>query len=148
MVLARTSVVTQRMVDEKKREECRHVKRRAFLELVGAGALQHGFGGQGRAQPSGGPSEPAAPTAEGRLAGMSLAELQESFHDQLFKELLPFWAKHGIDDEYGGIMCSLDYDGTRALHRIVASESVGGRRPHKAGIPSTARCYLPTVNGR
>ena len=90
------------------------MKRRAFIELVGAGALQHGLAGQGRAQTAGGPCESGAPPAGVRLAGMSLAELRESFRDQLFKELLPFWAKHGIDNEYGGIMCSLDYDGTRA----------------------------------
>ena len=90
------------------------MKRRAFIELVGAGALQHGLAGQGRAQTAGGPCESGAPPPGVRLAGMSLAELRESFRDQLFKELLPFWARHGIDDEYGGIMCSLDYDGTRA----------------------------------
>ena len=89
------------------------MKRRAFIDFVGAGALQHWLAGQGRAQTTGRPCEPGAPPAEVRLAGMSLAELRESFSDQLFKELLPFWAKHGIDDEYGGIMCSLDYDGTR-----------------------------------
>ena len=57
--------------------------------------------------------ESGAPPAEVQLAGMSLTELRESFHDQLFKQLLPFWAKHGIDDEYCGIICSLDYDDTR-----------------------------------
>ena len=45
---------------------------------------------------------------------MSLVDLRERFHDELFKELLPFWDKYGVDDEYGGIMCSLDYDGTLA----------------------------------
>ena len=89
------------------------MKRRAFIELVGVGALQHGLAGQGKAQVAGRPCDPGAPPAEVRLAGMSLAELRESFRDQLFKELLPFWARHGVDDEYGGIMCSLDYDGTR-----------------------------------
>ena len=89
------------------------MKRRAFIELVGAGVLKHGPAGQGRAQTTGRPCEPVAPPAEVRLAGMSLTELQERFHDQLFQELLPFWARHGIDHEYGGIMCSLDYDGTR-----------------------------------
>jgi mannose/cellobiose epimerase-like protein (N-acyl-D-glucosamine 2-epimerase family) len=43
---------------------------------------------------------------------MSLAELRQRLHDQLFQVLLPFWDQHGIDHEYGGIMCSLDYDGT------------------------------------
>ena len=43
---------------------------------------------------------------------MSLAELRQRLYDQLFQVLLPFWDKHGIDHEYGGLMCSLDYDGT------------------------------------
>jgi N-acylglucosamine 2-epimerase len=51
-------------------------------------------------------------TSQLRLAGMSLAELRQRLHDQLFQVLLPFWDQHGIDHEYGGIMCSLDYDGT------------------------------------
>ena len=28
------------------------------------------------------------------------------------KVILPFWDEYGIDHKYGGIMCSLDYDGT------------------------------------
>jgi mannose/cellobiose epimerase-like protein (N-acyl-D-glucosamine 2-epimerase family) len=43
---------------------------------------------------------------------MSLAELRQRLYDQLFQVLLPFWDTHGIDHEYGGLMCSLDYDGT------------------------------------
>jgi mannose/cellobiose epimerase-like protein (N-acyl-D-glucosamine 2-epimerase family) len=43
---------------------------------------------------------------------MSLPELRQRFHDQLFQVLLPFWEEHGIDHQYGGIMCSLDHDGT------------------------------------
>ena len=43
---------------------------------------------------------------------MSLAELRHRLYDQLFQVLLPFWDTHGIDHEYGGLMCSLDYDGT------------------------------------
>ena len=38
--------------------------------------------------------------------------MRQNLHDQLFQVILPFWAKYGIDREYGGIMCSLDYDGT------------------------------------
>jgi N-acylglucosamine 2-epimerase len=90
------------------------VKRRTFMEMVRAGALQFGLTGQGRAQAGGKPSGPEASHSEVRLAGLSLADLRESFRKQLFDELLPFWAKYGIDDQYGGIMCSLDYDGTRS----------------------------------
>jgi N-acylglucosamine 2-epimerase len=54
--------------------------------------------------------------AAGRLAGMTLAELRRCYHDELFGNLLPFWDRHGIDHEYGGVMHSLDYDG-----RLVSS---------------------------
>jgi N-acylglucosamine 2-epimerase len=88
------------------------VKRRAFMELLGAGALQHGMARWGEAQTTARPYEPAS-TPEGmRLAGKSLAQLRDDLHEQLFTDILPFWAKYGIDHEYGGIMCSLDYDGT------------------------------------
>lgn len=48
------------------------------------------------------------------LAGMSLHELRQNFHDELFNRLLPFWDKYGIDHDRGGILCCLDYDGTPA----------------------------------
>jgi mannose/cellobiose epimerase-like protein (N-acyl-D-glucosamine 2-epimerase family) len=44
---------------------------------------------------------------------MSLPELRQSLCDELFQVYLPFWDKHGIDHQNGGVMCSLDYDGTR-----------------------------------
>ena len=43
---------------------------------------------------------------------MSLRELRQTLYNELFQVLLPFWDQHGIDHKYGGIMCSLDYDGT------------------------------------
>jgi mannose/cellobiose epimerase-like protein (N-acyl-D-glucosamine 2-epimerase family) len=49
---------------------------------------------------------------EVKLAGMSLKELRQSLHDELFNVFLPFWDRHGVDHEYGGVMCGLDYDGT------------------------------------
>jgi mannose/cellobiose epimerase-like protein (N-acyl-D-glucosamine 2-epimerase family) len=45
---------------------------------------------------------------------MPLQELRAEMHRQLFEEILPFWDRYGIDEEHGGIMCALDYDGTRA----------------------------------
>lgn len=42
---------------------------------------------------------------------MSLTQLRQRYHDELFGSLLPFWHRHGIDHEYGGVMHSLDYDG-------------------------------------
>src|SRR5690242_16466688 len=47
-----------------------------------------------------------------RLLGLSLPELRQRYHDDLFEHLLPFWEKHGIDHQYGGVMHSLDYDGS------------------------------------
>ena len=85
------------------------MNRRGFLGLTGAAAA-----GLGIASPqsvSGPPRDATAP-GELRLAGMGLAELRQRLHHQLFQVLLPFWDKHGIDHEYGGLMCSLDYDGT------------------------------------
>lgn len=48
-----------------------------------------------------------------QLAGLPLAQLRQRYHQELFSSLLPFWDKHGIDHQYGGVMHSLDYDGTR-----------------------------------
>jgi mannose/cellobiose epimerase-like protein (N-acyl-D-glucosamine 2-epimerase family) len=51
-------------------------------------------------------------TAETTLAGMSLRDLRQHYHRELFDEVLPFWDKHGIDHQRGGFMCSLADDGT------------------------------------
>ncbi len=47
-----------------------------------------------------------------QLAGMDLPQLRKQYHDELFGRLLPFWDRHGIDHQHGGILHSLDYDGT------------------------------------
>ena len=54
---------------------------------------------------------PGAPW-QGKLAGLPLQDLRRRYHAELFESVLPFWEKHGIDHEYGGVMHSLDYDGT------------------------------------
>jgi len=82
------------------------MKRRAFLGSVAAASVSSEM----RAQNVSEPGKPHPPQT--RLAGMSLPELRRHFHHELFQVLLPFWDKHGIDHEYGGVMCSLDYDGT------------------------------------
>jgi len=84
------------------------MERRAFLGLAGAAAAQLGAAGPASAQVASGPA------SQVRLAAMSLPELRTRLYDQLFQVLLPFWDKHGIDHQYGGIMCSLDYDGSLA----------------------------------
>jgi len=85
------------------------VDRRAFLGLTGAASVQFGIKA-GSAQTAGGPCMNGA--SQLRLAGVDFRELRQKLYHQLFQILLPFWDKHGIDHEYGGIMCSLDYDGT------------------------------------
>ncbi|MBK9168882.1 MAG: AGE family epimerase/isomerase [Bryobacterales bacterium] len=47
------------------------------------------------------------------LDGLSADALRRQYHYELFDLVLPFWERHGIDHERGGVMCSLDYDGTR-----------------------------------
>ena len=86
------------------------MKRRSFLGLTGAAALHLAIPRSGSAQSATEPRRGAA--SQLRLAGMSLVELRQELHDQLFQVILPFWDEHGIDPKYGGIMCSLDYDGT------------------------------------
>jgi N-acylglucosamine 2-epimerase len=39
-------------------------------------------------------------------------ELAEYYRNGLLNDVLPFWLKHAVDDELGGIMCSIDQDGT------------------------------------
>ena len=43
---------------------------------------------------------------------MTLPQLRQRYHDDLFGRVLPFWAAHGMDWMYGGVMHSLDYDGS------------------------------------
>lgn len=87
------------------------MKRRAFLGTLGAASVGTALGSAGVVRPAVQDAENKK-TSDVRLAGMSLPELRRTFHDELFKVQLPFWDQHGIDHEYGGIMCSLDYDGT------------------------------------
>ncbi|MGH9451473.1 MAG: AGE family epimerase/isomerase [Terriglobia bacterium] len=48
-----------------------------------------------------------------QLAGQLLQEWRRRFHHELFEVALPFWDRHGVDHENGGVMCALDYDGAR-----------------------------------
>lgn len=40
------------------------------------------------------------------------SELKHIYRDGLLNDVLPFWLAHGVDREYGGILTSLDRDGT------------------------------------
>jgi N-acylglucosamine 2-epimerase len=50
---------------------------------------------------------------EVNLAGMNLKKLRQTLYDGLFNGVIPFWNDYGIDHEYGGVMCSMDYSGAR-----------------------------------
>lgn len=39
-------------------------------------------------------------------------ELEDVYREGLFKDVLPFWIEHCVDQQYGGFMMSLDRDGT------------------------------------
>jgi N-acylglucosamine 2-epimerase len=41
-----------------------------------------------------------------------IEELIKIYRDGLLEDTIPFWLRHGLDREYGGIMTSLDRDGT------------------------------------
>jgi N-acylglucosamine 2-epimerase len=78
------------------------LKRRTFIQSAGsAGTLVPAAA-----------AAPVAPSSSLKLAGMTLAQLRGRYHDELFGSLLPFWDRFGIDHQYGGVMHSLDYDGT------------------------------------
>jgi N-acylglucosamine 2-epimerase len=87
------------------------MRRRKFLTAMGAATVAAGLPRSGLSEQAPKPCGTQL-TPIPKLAGMSLRELRQSFHDQLFQVVLPFWDKHGVDHQYGGIMCSLDYDGT------------------------------------
>src|ERR1035437_1621930 len=78
------------------------MRRRTFIGSVA---------GLGGLVPMEGAAEPPVPAAGG-LGGMDLPQMRQRYHDELFGNLLPFWDKHGIDHQYGGVMHALDYDGT------------------------------------
>jgi N-acylglucosamine 2-epimerase len=53
--------------------------------------------------------------ADVRLAEMTLDQLHKRYRDELFEVVLPFWDRHAVDHEFGGVMHGLDYDG-RLVH--------------------------------
>jgi N-acylglucosamine 2-epimerase len=80
------------------------MKRRTFVGSAGAGLLA--------SCREKGPAATGPLNSQARLAGMTPAELQTRYRDDLFKTVLPFWDRHGVDHEAGGVMHGLDYDGT------------------------------------
>ena len=55
---------------------------------------------------------PARNEEQGKLAGLSLEQLRDSYRYYLFEDFLPFMEKYVIDHQYGGFMCNTDRDGT------------------------------------
>jgi N-acylglucosamine 2-epimerase len=51
--------------------------------------------------------------ADGTLAGLTLQELRDLYHRDLFDDFLPFMDRYVIDHEMGGFLCNTDLDGTR-----------------------------------
>ena len=83
--------------------------RRDFLTVSAAAAAAPlaGIAAQSRS-----PSQPGTdPSVVSKLGGMSLHELRQQYHAELFDSYLPFWDRYGIDHQNGGFMCALDYDG-------------------------------------
>jgi len=46
------------------------------------------------------------------LTSERLTALSTTYRDGLLNDIVPFWLRHGLDREHGGIMTSLDRDGT------------------------------------
>ena len=87
------------------------MKRRSFMGAsTGAATLITGAGNCFSERTA----APVSVTENGTLAGFSLEELREHFRHDLFDEFLPFVVEHVVDHEYGGFMCNVDRDGTRA----------------------------------
>jgi mannose/cellobiose epimerase-like protein (N-acyl-D-glucosamine 2-epimerase family) len=94
------------------------MNRRAFLTAspAGAAALLAGLTdckGPSNNEGSRIPQATKSATENGKLAGLTLADLKKQYEYDLFDDFLPFLDKHVIDHEYGGFMCNTDRDGTK-----------------------------------
>ena len=41
-----------------------------------------------------------------------MASLRDMYRDGLLQDVVPFWIRHAVDREHGGIMAGLDRDGS------------------------------------
>ncbi|MBT4482861.1 MAG: hypothetical protein HOC71_04185 [Candidatus Latescibacteria bacterium] len=91
------------------------MKRRTFaktgLTAGVSGAIAASCGGEGLPWKKGLETESYSGDT---IAGMTIEELREDYHQRLFARYLPFWEKGGFDEEFGGFMCLLNDDGTVA----------------------------------
>lgn len=47
-----------------------------------------------------------------KLTDERLANLRQTYRDELLRDVIPFWLKHGLDREHGGILTGLSRDGS------------------------------------
>lgn len=91
------------------------MKRRTFIgsSIVSgvSGALMLSCGSE---QPSQQTSPGSGKRLPDTLAGKTLEELREDYRHRLFDRYLPFWENGAFDEDIGGVMCSLNDDGTVA----------------------------------
>lgn len=96
------------------------MKRRAFIGTAAAGGVSGAMGlSCGRRKPKETTEERITGVVEKReipekLLGMILEELRKDYHNRLFNTILPFWDKGGVDQKFGGFMCTLNPDGSVA----------------------------------
>ena len=88
------------------------MKRRSFLGTgAGTAVLLAGTPGCETKKPE--PSQKSLSVIDnGKLAGLTLEELQQRYRYDLFDDFLPFMEKYIIDHDLGGFMCNTDRDGT------------------------------------
>jgi len=92
------------------------MRRRDFFGAAVAAAVSGASplcAGQKAREPDSQPS--AFSTLPGTIAGMSLQDLRNDYHDRLFDQYLPFWHRGGFDDQRGGFICELNDDGSVAV---------------------------------
>lgn len=49
---------------------------------------------------------------DGQTGAARLAKLRDIYREGLLADVMPFWIRHGLDHEHGGVLTSIDRDGT------------------------------------
>ena len=96
----------------------------------------------------------AAPAPPRQIAGMTIRQLCDDYHDRLFNHYLPFWDKGGYDRQLGGFMCELNDDGSVAAdEKFIWYQGRGiwvysflynefGKDPHWLDVASKTREFM------
>ena len=89
------------------------MKRRDFLAstIIGTAGLVSGIHGCAPKSEKDTFGSGTVTDKNGKLAGLTLAELREKHRYYLFDDFLPFLEKYVVDHEYGGFMCNTDRRG-------------------------------------